>query len=100
MDLSWCIICDRHCIEENLYCSESCRIQDVNHKHTLVSANSKNIKSTALCSPPASPLLDPFFSSFNHERRTSITISKSTRTTPDIFGYMSPSSVPRYSLSD
>ncbi|KAG2233459.1 hypothetical protein BDF21DRAFT_418430 [Thamnidium elegans] len=95
MDLSWCIICDRHSIEENLYCSETCRTQDVNHKHAIVSD-----KTMTLRSPPASPLLDPFFSSFNHERRTSITISKSTRTTPDIFGYMSPSSVPRYSLSD
>ncbi|KAI9347465.1 hypothetical protein BD770DRAFT_475227 [Pilaira anomala] len=99
MDLSWCIICDRHSIEENLYCSESCRIQDVNHKQTIVSNNNK--PATTLRSPPSSPLLDPFFSSFNHERRTSITISKSSRSTPDIyFGYSSPSSVPRYSLSD
>lgn len=121
MDLSWCIICDRHCVEENvsssagllvareiemltccahfqLYCSETCRVQDVNHKHASSVPASTN--ASPLCSPPASPLLDPYFSSFNHERRTSITISKSTRVHHDAFGYMSPSSVPRYSLSE
>ncbi|KAL7310285.1 hypothetical protein PS15m_009802 [Mucor circinelloides] len=97
MDLSWCIICDRHCVEENLYCSETCRIQDVNHKHVSVPSSKA---ASPLCSPPASPLLDPYFSSFNHERRSSITISKSTRVHHDAFGYMSPSSVPRYSLSE
>ncbi|OBZ82943.1 hypothetical protein A0J61_09007 [Choanephora cucurbitarum] len=28
MDLSWCIICDRHCTDNNLYCSEACKFQD------------------------------------------------------------------------
>ncbi|KAI8637860.1 hypothetical protein BD408DRAFT_423884 [Parasitella parasitica] len=95
MDLSWCIICDRHCVEENLYCSETCRIQDFNGKHSSAASSTS---SSPLCSPPTSPLLDPFFSSFNHERRTSITISKSTRTHQDAFSYIGSSSVPRYSL--
>ncbi|CAO3699565.1 unnamed protein product [Rhizopus stolonifer] len=82
MDLSWCIICDRHCTEENLYCSEPCRVKDKNLKPTQTT--------TALCSPPASPLLEPFLSSFKHERRTSI---KPTNPL-----YMSPSSIPKYSL--
>ncbi|CEP19305.1 hypothetical protein [Parasitella parasitica] len=97
MDLSWCIICDRHCVEENLYCSETCRIQDVNDKHSKACSSTSN---SPLSSPPASPLLDPFFSSFNHERRTSITISKSTRVHHGAYSYVSPSSVPRYSLSE
>ncbi|KAI9481046.1 MAG: hypothetical protein EXX96DRAFT_201465 [Benjaminiella poitrasii] len=74
MDLSWCIMCDCHCIEDNLYCSESCRLQDVNSQSTVSSINSSPVSTP----PPSSPLLDPFFSSFNHERRTSITISKSS----------------------
>ncbi|CAO3666521.1 unnamed protein product [Rhizopus microsporus] len=78
MDLSWCIMCDQHCIEDNLYCSESCRQKDESSK-----IESKN----RLCSPPASPLLEPFLSSFNHERRTS---SKSI---------ISISNIPKYSLS-
>ncbi|KAI8385805.1 hypothetical protein BD560DRAFT_486785 [Blakeslea trispora] len=109
MDLSWCIICDRHCVEDNLYCSELCRVQDVNHNHAVIngsiksSSNNKSSSSSPLCSPPASPLLDPFFSSFNHhDRRTSITITKSSRSHYDLFGSISSSqsSVPRYSLSE
>ncbi|KAI8091416.1 uncharacterized protein B0P05DRAFT_527434 [Gilbertella persicaria] len=98
MDLSWCIICDRHCVEDNLYCSELCRVQDANHNHSTITKQTK----TAV-TPPSSPLLDPFFSSFNHhDRRTSITISKSSRVHYDMFGSISSSqsSVPRYSLSD
>ncbi|KAI7889706.1 uncharacterized protein EV154DRAFT_565147 [Mucor mucedo] len=67
MDLSWCIMCDCQSNEDNLYCSESCRIQDVNHKHATIK-------------PTSTPVLDPFYSSFQHERRrTSVTISKSIR---------------------
>ncbi|KAI8365327.1 uncharacterized protein BYT42DRAFT_618705 [Radiomyces spectabilis] len=29
MDLSWCIICDRHCTEDNLYCSQVCERKDI-----------------------------------------------------------------------
>ncbi|KAI8335659.1 hypothetical protein EDC96DRAFT_579081 [Choanephora cucurbitarum] len=86
MDLSWCIICDRHCVEDNLYCSELCRIQDVNHHH-------HHVKPSSPLSPPSSPLLDPFFSSFNHhDRRTSVTISKSSRSHHDLFGSISSTS--------
>ncbi|EIE88700.1 hypothetical protein RO3G_13411 [Rhizopus delemar RA 99-880] len=94
MDLSWCIICDRHCIEDNLYCSELCRLKDNN---TITIAKPNTTHSTGFCSPPASPLLEPFLSSFNHERRTSIvTTGKSNISNPF---YMSPSSIPKYSLT-
>ncbi|ORY95040.1 hypothetical protein BCR43DRAFT_495050 [Syncephalastrum racemosum] len=36
MDLSWCIICDRHSIEDNLYCSDACRLKDQPNQHTLL----------------------------------------------------------------
>ncbi|KAI8139068.1 hypothetical protein BJV82DRAFT_628110 [Fennellomyces sp. T-0311] len=50
MDLSWCIICDRHSIEDNLYCSEACRIKDA------LSQQTTPVLTTPL-SPPSSPLL-------------------------------------------
>ncbi|KAI7905318.1 uncharacterized protein BX663DRAFT_502435 [Cokeromyces recurvatus] len=78
MDLSWCIMCDCRCIEDNLYCSESCRIKDINNQaYTTTIASSVN--NSPVSTPPSSPLLDPFLSCFNHEKRTSITISKSIR---------------------
>ncbi|KAI8979975.1 hypothetical protein BDB01DRAFT_798315 [Pilobolus umbonatus] len=97
MDLSWCIICDCHCIEDNLYCSESCRIQDV----TLNNKQKNNtITTKMLVSPPSSPILDPYLASYNNDRRTSVTFKSANRPQHEsIFGYMSPSSVPRYSLS-
>ncbi|KAI8061083.1 hypothetical protein BC940DRAFT_310780 [Gongronella butleri] len=46
MDLSWCIMCDQRIDDledSSLYCSDQCRVQDVNHS----SHNSEN-KSAAL----------------------------------------------------
>ncbi|KAL1927971.1 hypothetical protein VTP01DRAFT_3376 [Rhizomucor pusillus] len=54
MDLSWCIICDRHCTEDNLYCSDACRNKDIKTSSFLPTANESNI-----ATPPASPVLDP-----------------------------------------
>ncbi|KAI9283322.1 hypothetical protein BY458DRAFT_496203 [Sporodiniella umbellata] len=88
MDLSWCIICDRHCTEDNLYCSEPCRIKDKSLKPACVVSPVSS--TTGLYTPPASPLLEPFLSSFKHERRTSIK--------PINILSMSPSSIPKYSL--
>ncbi|OBZ88098.1 Uncharacterized protein C23H3.12c [Choanephora cucurbitarum] len=81
-----------------LYCSELCRMQDVNHHGPKIPSAIKPSSS-----PPSSPLLDPFYSSFNHhDRRTSVTISKSSRSHQDLFGSISSSSqssLPRYSLN-
>ncbi|EIE82638.1 hypothetical protein RO3G_07343 [Rhizopus delemar RA 99-880] len=55
MDLSWCIMCDCYCVEDSLYCSESCRKKDTNEKISII-----------IYTPPSSPLLEPFLSSFNH----------------------------------
>ncbi|EIE75339.1 hypothetical protein G6F57_009548 [Rhizopus arrhizus] len=63
MDLSWCIICDRHCIDNNLYCSESCRFQD--------STSINKSSSPLLVTPPASPELTPFLYSLHDHRRRS-----------------------------
>ncbi|KAI8969910.1 hypothetical protein BDF20DRAFT_825912 [Mycotypha africana] len=91
MDLSWCIICDRHCTGDNLYCSETCRTQDIKQKKAYVSPFMfDQSPSTSLVS---SPLLDPFLSSFNHERRASVTISRSIQYNNDIAIYPSPSSI-------
>ncbi|KAG2224948.1 hypothetical protein INT45_010897 [Circinella minor] len=52
MDLSWCIICDRHSIEENLYCSTECANKDATTQQDKI----YQFPSTPL-SPPSSPLL-------------------------------------------
>ncbi|KAI9276140.1 hypothetical protein BY458DRAFT_506486 [Sporodiniella umbellata] len=66
MDLSWCIICDRHCVDNNLYCSESCRFQDSSCTHP-------EKKSTPFDSitPPTSPQMAPLLYSFHDHRRRS-----------------------------
>ncbi|KAI9322442.1 hypothetical protein BX666DRAFT_1894804 [Dichotomocladium elegans] len=51
MDLSWCIICDRHCLEDNLYCSDECRVKDVQTPY-----HPSTFPATPL-SPPSSPQL-------------------------------------------
>ncbi|CAO3694497.1 unnamed protein product [Rhizopus stolonifer] len=85
MDLSWCIMCDCHCIEDSLYCSESCRAKDKNNDHTKINIT--------LDSPPTSPLFEPFLSYFNHDRRTyTVVMNKPVNT------YYVASSIPKYSL--
>ncbi|KAI8097922.1 uncharacterized protein B0P05DRAFT_522612, partial [Gilbertella persicaria] len=68
MDLSWCIICDRHCIDNNLYCSEACKFQDMTGQKDSKPDNI--FKSPSLVSPPTSPVLSPFLYSFqpSHDR--------------------------------
>ncbi|ORX61935.1 hypothetical protein DM01DRAFT_1069034 [Hesseltinella vesiculosa] len=75
MDLSWCIYCDRHCVEENLYCSDACRIKDfANHQKSPASPVLESFPS----SPNMSPLLEPFYSSFHEKPRSpSIMIARS-----------------------
>ncbi|KAI7905575.1 uncharacterized protein BX663DRAFT_541032 [Cokeromyces recurvatus] len=77
MDLSWCIICDRHCIDNNLYCSEVCRFQDSNNapdNHDLMN-NNKSTTMVEIPIPPSSssssPVLTPFLYSFqsSYDRR-------------------------------
>ncbi|CEP19167.1 hypothetical protein [Parasitella parasitica] len=89
MDLSWCIICDRHCIDNNLYCSESCRFQDnadhLQHpKTSKPNDKSDMFKSTpSLVSPPTSPVLGPFLYSFQNSydrRRSAGTMMHATAT--------------------
>ncbi|GAA5795368.1 hypothetical protein EDC94DRAFT_604806 [Helicostylum pulchrum] len=109
MDLSWCIICDRHCIDNNLYCSELCRFQDNtghhhdNNKIKSITPEFNMFKSPSLVSPPSSPILTPFLYSFqpSHDRRRSTSagsmqhasLNTSTYTNYQYFPYqLSPSS--------
>ncbi|KAI8969994.1 hypothetical protein BDF20DRAFT_791067, partial [Mycotypha africana] len=65
MDLSWCIICDRHCADNDLYCSEVCRFQDTDgQKPMLENTTSMFDKAPSLVSPPASPIMSPLLYSF------------------------------------
>ncbi|KAI8645262.1 hypothetical protein BD408DRAFT_412068 [Parasitella parasitica] len=88
MDLSWCIICDCHCIDNDLYCSESCRFQDNTDQPQLCKAKKPNDKtdmfksSPSLVSPPISPVLGPFLYSFQSydRRRSAGTIMHATAT--------------------
>ncbi|KAG1150881.1 hypothetical protein G6F37_010027 [Rhizopus arrhizus] len=57
MDLSWCIICDRHCADNKLYCSEACRFQDSTDYNDLKKPSMTN---TLLITPPPSPEIKPF----------------------------------------
>ncbi|CAO3684287.1 unnamed protein product [Rhizopus stolonifer] len=73
MDLSWCIICDRHSVDNNLYCSESCRFQDsaehVEFKKPSVTHHHSS--STLLITPPSSPEITPFLYPIQDTRRSS-----------------------------
>ncbi|KAI9256000.1 hypothetical protein BY458DRAFT_519805 [Sporodiniella umbellata] len=72
MDLSWCIICDRHSVDNNLYCSESCRFQDsgepINYKKPSIMHPSPN---NFLITPPTSPEIAPFLYPVQETRRSS-----------------------------
>ncbi|CAO3614312.1 unnamed protein product [Mucor hiemalis] len=87
MDLSWCIICDRHSIDNNLYCSESCRFQDNNNHHhdnnnSIKTPENNMFKSPSLVTPPSSPNLTPFLYSFqpSYDRRRSTSAGSLTHT--------------------
>ncbi|KAI8332101.1 hypothetical protein BC941DRAFT_437530 [Chlamydoabsidia padenii] len=94
MDLSWCLSCDRHCTEDNLYCSESCRSKDNESYYfsPYTSSSPSSSPSTPLFNSfsmpgtPTSPL-EPFFSSFSHphEHRNSVIMSKSSSPTVSLF---------------
>lgn len=74
MDLSWCIICDRHCVDNSLYCSESCRFQDIASNYKNKPSNDLfNTSNTSLVTPPASPELTPFLYTIHNHRRCSTT---------------------------
>ncbi|KAI8992333.1 hypothetical protein BDB01DRAFT_778057 [Pilobolus umbonatus] len=63
MDLSWCIICDCHCVEDNIYCSEACRYQDT----VGIGIKSSNVKSPKANTTTATPSqYDPFSYSYHH----------------------------------
>ncbi|KAI9472385.1 MAG: hypothetical protein EXX96DRAFT_583866, partial [Benjaminiella poitrasii] len=76
MDLSWCIICDRHCTDNDLYCSDLCRFQDNNGHHSIQHNNNKSPftmtdsssmlskSNTSTISPCSSPIRTPFLYSF------------------------------------
>ncbi|KAL9557000.1 hypothetical protein MBANPS3_001601 [Mucor bainieri] len=115
MDLSWCIICDRHCIDNNLYCSESCRFQDNtdHHQHSEINKPTHTTdlfkSAPSLVSPPASPVLAPFLYSFqpSYDRRRSTsagtmmhaTTTTSTHTNYQYYPYQfTPSSPSESSL--
>ncbi|KAI7892778.1 uncharacterized protein EV154DRAFT_504087 [Mucor mucedo] len=114
MDLSWCIMCDRHCIDNNLYCSESCRFQDnTGHHHDSkpksIQPELNMFKSPSLVSPPSSPILAPFLYSFqpSYDRRRSTSAASmqhattSTCTNYQYFPYQcTPSSPSASSLFD
>ncbi|CAO3639203.1 hypothetical protein BJ944DRAFT_266062 [Cunninghamella echinulata] len=87
MDLSWCLNCDRHCVEDNLYCSDKCQLMDKKNQSfssSLLSTSSTSSTSSlsphsissSSFSPNPSPSLDSFFSSLSHpqEHRNSIVI--------------------------
>ncbi|KAG1439091.1 hypothetical protein G6F56_012407 [Rhizopus delemar] len=82
MDLSWCIICDRHCVDNNLYCSESCRFQD----STFIRPENKPTAPFNSITPPSSPELAPFLYSFHDHRRRSAA-GNMTHTTNSNTGY-------------
>ncbi|KAI9490610.1 hypothetical protein BDB00DRAFT_837268 [Zychaea mexicana] len=87
MDLSWCIICDRHCIEENLYCSTECANKDATCiQHT------PQIPLTPL-SPPSSPLLS-YYGRYSHSS------SKFTTTVSSPSYIPSPPNSPTLSFMD
>ncbi|KAI8992334.1 hypothetical protein BDB01DRAFT_778058 [Pilobolus umbonatus] len=65
MDLSWCIICDCHCVEDSIYCSEACRYQDTVGCIDPKSSNGKSPKANATAAEPASRY-DPFSYSYHH----------------------------------
>ncbi|CAO3614892.1 unnamed protein product [Cunninghamella blakesleeana] len=84
MDLSWCLVCDRHCLEDSLYCSEKCQLMEKNSQSlssslTSISSLSPQSVTSSTFSPNSSPLLEPFFSSLSHpqEHRNSIIIPRS-----------------------
>ncbi|KAI8354208.1 hypothetical protein BD560DRAFT_407911 [Blakeslea trispora] len=73
MDLSWCIICDRHCTDNNnLYCSEACKFQDNTEGHSNTPPSP--LFKTITLSPPSSPVVTHSLYSFqssNSRRRSS-----------------------------
>ncbi|KAI8066658.1 hypothetical protein BC940DRAFT_239957 [Gongronella butleri] len=74
MDLSWCIFCDRHCVEDNLYCSDACRLKDFANQGSPASP----VMDTFPTTPNMSPLLEPFYNSFHEKPRSpSIMIARS-----------------------
>ncbi|KAI9028917.1 hypothetical protein CLU79DRAFT_518445 [Phycomyces nitens] len=77
MDLSWCIICDCHCVEDNLYCSDNCRNKDTSQR-----TQNKTSSPAIPLSPPSSPLLEPFLSSFHSHRTKSVARSFGGYITP------------------
>ncbi|OAD70002.1 hypothetical protein PHYBLDRAFT_159742, partial [Phycomyces blakesleeanus NRRL 1555(-)] len=77
MDLSWCIICDCHCTEDNLYCSDNCRNKDTSQR-----TQNKSSSPAVPLSPPSSPLLEPFLSSFHSHRTKSVARSFGGYITP------------------
>ncbi|CAO3598215.1 unnamed protein product [Absidia cylindrospora] len=90
MDLSWCLSCDCHCVEDSLYCSDACRMKDnqslFSSSSSLSSPESSPESSSLSAFPrpgtPTSPLLEPFFSSFHHSHdhhRHSIVIPSSSK---------------------
>ncbi|KAI9260512.1 hypothetical protein BDA99DRAFT_560597 [Phascolomyces articulosus] len=94
MDLSWCIICDRHCIEDNLYCSTECANKDAT---TTQQDKFYQIPLTPL-SPPSSPLLSYYHTNNNknnnvkHQQPTSL---------PSFSSYIpSPPNSPTLSIMD
>ncbi|KAI8888520.1 hypothetical protein K501DRAFT_172980 [Backusella circina FSU 941] len=88
MDLSWCIICDRHCTDNNLYCSDSCQFQDINAStYSSKSSSFSNDKtSSLLLTPPTSPSLQAFYS-FNQSNRSSSTTRNLTHVSSHQYQY-------------